>query len=156
MVNSLLISASSRRRCRVLRRYQPITRADREVLLVGSTPATGSGWRLFRDTSHNLRAAGGTALMRHALASKTCKLGFNIGSVARRRGRKQMASRRYCVGPAGSYHNGCHHNGCLSLKDLPDWRWQDISTHLKCNGWPCRHAPELGRSDQFQQGHWMT
>ena len=41
----------------------------------------------------------------------------------------------YCVGPddlRGSYHNACHHNGCLSLDGLPNWDWQDISAHLRC------------------------
>jgi hypothetical protein len=41
----------------------------------------------------------------------------------------------YCVGPdnlRGSYHNACHHNGCLKLDELPDWDWRDISAHLRC------------------------
>jgi hypothetical protein len=40
----------------------------------------------------------------------------------------------FCVGPAKpkSYHDSCHHNGRLNLGDLPEWRWQDISAHLKC------------------------
>ena len=32
----------------------------------------------------------------------------------------------YCLG------TNCHHSSHLSLADLPDWDWRDISAHLKC------------------------
>ena len=40
----------------------------------------------------------------------------------------------FCLGPADvqSYHDRCHDNGRLSLSDLPDWDWYDISAHLRC------------------------
>ena len=40
----------------------------------------------------------------------------------------------FCLGPESpaSYHDRCHHNGRLSLADLPPWDWADISAHLRC------------------------
>lgn len=35
----------------------------------------------------------------------------------------------YCLGARGCR---CHHNGRLSLADLPDWDWYDITAHLRC------------------------
>ena len=48
----------------------------------------------------------------------------------------------------------------LSLDDLPDWDWYDISAHLKCTevryGRIRRYARRLVRGRQFQQGRWLT
>jgi hypothetical protein len=40
----------------------------------------------------------------------------------------------YCVGLADmrTTRDRCYHNSRLKLDDLPEWRWQDISAHLKC------------------------
>ena len=42
----------------------------------------------------------------------------------------------YCTGtldPTRGYHGNCHHIGRLTLADLPDWDWYDISAHLRCS-----------------------
>jgi len=49
----------------------------------------------------------------------------------------------YCLGPpAGFGHVRCYHNARLSLDDLPEWGWRDISAHLRCT-----HCDTVGYVD---------
>jgi hypothetical protein len=39
----------------------------------------------------------------------------------------------YCLGPpAGFGRQRCYHTARLSLDELPEWDWYDISAHLRC------------------------
>jgi hypothetical protein len=39
----------------------------------------------------------------------------------------------YCVGPPRGFGRPtCRHNARLSLDELPQWDWSDISAHLRC------------------------
>jgi hypothetical protein len=62
----------------------------------------------------------------------------------------------FCLGAQG---HRCQHSGRLSLADLPDWDWYDISAHLRCTecgavDWVAT-PPRLERGDRFQQGHFV-
>jgi hypothetical protein len=39
----------------------------------------------------------------------------------------------YCVGPPRGFGRlPCHHTARLSLDELPEWDWYEISAHLRC------------------------
>jgi hypothetical protein len=104
----------------------------------------------------NLRGIGGTALMRHALASKTC---FAIALLVRRR--SVALESRGLQNNLGLLHGAaggprCHHWSAKNLDDLPEWDWYDISAHLKCTrcgsvGW-VDTRPNWGEVINFNKG----